>query len=421
MTNGTKVISYRTLVNGYSQTCLGSSLNPGQIIGRHLSRTWSGSDSPSTSKKPFVLKTYRYRVWTWNVRKSAYVAKYRTRRVKEYVQGVRPPMTENSYTCSITDDTDGLFFLTDRSQKCANGNTVYSAVSTSTYGHLSRPIGYYWGSNDDLALLGKLSNRIQGDSFNAAVFLGEGKESLQTIAQAAIRIRRSLRDLRHGNVLGATEALLGDRKRHSYNKSAKQMSDEYVSSNWLQLQYGWMPLLNDVYGAAGHLAYMQNRPQVLKYRARKERNFSVELKSGGTTESGTAFVGKTIKALVSKVDEVGLLGLKDPASLAWELLPYSFVIDWFIPVGNYLDRLNLNRSLTARYVTSYYYRQTSTSVYFDQSFAFGLATFNHTQIRTGRSVSSSLNVPLPSIKPWEKIASWKHAANALALLSQLKR
>jgi len=33
------------------------------------------------------------------------------------------------------------------------------------------------------------------------------------------------------------------------------------------------------------------------------------------------------------------LGLYDPLSVAWELVPFSFVADWFIPIGTYLDNL----------------------------------------------------------------------------------
>lgn len=33
------------------------------------------------------------------------------------------------------------------------------------------------------------------------------------------------------------------------------------------------------------------------------------------------------------------LGLVNPASLAWELIPWSFVVDWFIPIGPLLSVL----------------------------------------------------------------------------------
>jgi hypothetical protein len=35
-----------------------------------------------------------------------------------------------------------------------------------------------------------------------------------------------------------------------------------------------------------------------------------------------------------------------------------------------------------------------------------------------RTVSTSLDVPLPSWKPLSQVASWKHCANAVALLVQ---
>lgn len=33
------------------------------------------------------------------------------------------------------------------------------------------------------------------------------------------------------------------------------------------------------------------------------------------------------------------LGLLNPASLAWELVPLSFVVDWIVPVGPFLEAM----------------------------------------------------------------------------------
>jgi hypothetical protein len=33
------------------------------------------------------------------------------------------------------------------------------------------------------------------------------------------------------------------------------------------------------------------------------------------------------------------LGLTNPLNVAWELVPFSFVVDWFIPIGSFFDGL----------------------------------------------------------------------------------
>lgn len=42
----------------------------------------------------------------------------------------------------------------------------------------------------------------------------------------------------------------------------------------------------------------------------------------------------------SSVKSLVQLGLTNPAEVAWEVVPFSFVIDWFIPVGNFLSSLD---------------------------------------------------------------------------------
>lgn len=51
------------------------------------------------------------------------------------------------------------------------------------------------------------------------------------------------------------------------------------------------------------------------------------------------------------------LGLVNPLSLAWELLPMSFVVDWFIPIGGFLRQLTapLGLEFTYGYETKFAY------------------------------------------------------------------
>lgn len=42
---------------------------------------------------------------------------------------------------------------------------------------------------------------------------------------------------------------------------------------------------------------------------------------------------------------VGALGLNNPIGVAWELIPFSFVCDWFLPIGQKINQLALPRNL----------------------------------------------------------------------------
>jgi hypothetical protein len=34
------------------------------------------------------------------------------------------------------------------------------------------------------------------------------------------------------------------------------------------------------------------------------------------------------------------IGLINPSTVVWELIPFSFVVDWFLPIGNFLHGLS---------------------------------------------------------------------------------
>jgi hypothetical protein len=92
--------------------------------------------------------------------------------------------------------------------------------------------------------------------------------------------------------------------------------------------------------------------------ASAERTLITKKKSGYTNE-GESLHG--MKAKISyRVDDQRLQGLSklgfvDPKSLIWELLPYSFVVDYFTGFGKYLENLTASLGLTfiGGYKTSY--------------------------------------------------------------------
>lgn len=422
MTTGYIVRDDRFLANADWGKCIqfGSDL---KRVGTYFSKSWHGSDSgPSVPVQP------RYEVFRYNV--------YNPKTGKDTVRTVRcrTPATakvhrdEHPYYCEIIYTSDRLVYESYPGAGCSNGNTQYQFVSTESMGETVENYDNTWKPNDQLAIVNKLGDKISQQQFNMAVFLGEGRQSLQTIVQASTRLANSMKHLRKGNFRKAANELAGKKSSRTskINKNASgiAVTDDWVSARWLELQYGWKPLLQDISSAAAHFASMQNRPQRLIYRKGSPKSEPRDVTSSQqyTRVGGTVEHRVSIKAIVSKIDEVALLGLTDPASLAWEKLPYSFVADWVIPIQDYLQAINLQRSLSAVYVTSHMFKKVVT--FEEQIIPTGtmqthVANFNHTQIIVERTVSSDLSIPLPQVKSWDKIATFTHTVNSLALLSRV--
>lgn len=284
-------------------------------------------------------------------------------------------------------------------------------------------------SNDDLKLIGKLAERVRGSDFNAGVFLGEGHQTLNLIADSAIRIAKSLFHLKKGDLAGSLRSLIEGTSRkpikpYSTFKPFRPTQDA-MSRHWLEIQYGWRPLLSDVNAAAQSLAHFLSAPLQTRYSAKVEKEdlqpkvVQLDPLDGRTASSMSILKSK--KRMIIVVAEKGSipaqLGLLNPASVAWELMPWSFVIDWFIPVGQYLDARSFTSCTQASVITTTLNTSFTTPV-------TGLGTGNNRRnsaVVMARIIGANLpSVPLPSFKPLSKAASWEHCANALALLQGLR-
>lgn len=124
-----------------------------------------------------------------------------------------------------------------------------------------------------------------------------------------------------------------------------------VADSWLEMQYGWKPLLSDIYGASEELRDEDRRKDQI---VRVARVLTRTSEDPGYSYPGTEVQGSCLLSLkayafyrVSDETQVWLssLGLLNPLEIAWELTPFSFVVDWFIPVGDWLTGLTASTGM----------------------------------------------------------------------------
>jgi hypothetical protein len=130
-----------------------------------------------------------------------------------------------------------------------------------------------------------------------------------------------------------------------------------AASAWLEYRYGWRPLMADIDGSIQALrnsGYME--PQRLTARDGTTLKWSTKGKITPSV-SGTTSVEASYARYIEHKISAGLiyelydgsytqylkrslgLSLGDVPSTVWELVPYSFVIDWFTEIGPWLQAI----------------------------------------------------------------------------------
>jgi hypothetical protein len=119
----------------------------------------------------------------------------------------------------------------------------------------------------------------------------------------------------------------------------------------LELQYGWKPLLQDIHGACTELDRTEQDLKDSAYRVTVAKKVREDSKQIVTSSSWTGYKDFRRHMQMCKVrldyvpDNIELirlssLGLTNPAMIAWELMPFSFIVDWALPIGNWINALD---------------------------------------------------------------------------------
>lgn len=253
--------------------------------------------------------------------------------------------------------------------------------------------------------------------------LAESRQTVNHLAKSVRSLAMAYSAARRGNWAGVARALEVPVKRAHVGRSA--------SSKWLEYQYAWLPLMGDAYDSY----------ELFKHGLRKEAQIASSTRSlkdidsydVGPTTGRNSTRGRSVRTDFIKVfyrindsdlSALHQLGLINPLSIAWELVPYSFVVDWFVPVGSVLEALTARFGVT--FIDGYRGSTVESDVtvvprYVDDAVFRTASCSQRTRTQVSAFTRTKLNsFPLPA--PYFKSPfSTTHLLSALALVRQLWR
>lgn len=276
--------------------------------------------------------------------------------------------------------------------------------------------GTIMSANDELTLQSRLSEAVKGHQFNLAVSAAQGKQTVDMVVNAVQSIGGAIRDLKKGRFESAA-------RRFGVNQRPSQLSHKDISGRWLELQYGWKPLISDVYEAAKAYEAITNGPRTSRVSVSISREGRKDTSASPFNWTGNGTIKerwRIIYEMTEQLSNARSLGLTDPASVVWELIPYSFVVDWFLPIGTYLENLNTIPKLRGRFMTIKTRRFQCSAEQGPNPNVVWITkpTSFNSQFYFTRAVSTSLSVPKPSFESVTDAMSPSRIWNSIALVAQ---
>lgn len=205
-------------------------------------------------------------------------------------------------------------------------------------------------NNEALArYVGKVRNKQT--TFQGGTFVGELTQLLRTIKTPFRSARRGMHE--HLDRLEK----IGRRNRYASHLKKR----EILADTWLEFSFGWKPLMHDMDDAVQALAESSvlSDPDWHPVRAFGVSETVDDSSVGSTIGTSPGFTVSIVKRQIVTVIYRGLVDIgsysaKNPrrvgfdvsnwAPTAWEILPWSFLVDYFSNVGDIVNAASLAKS-----------------------------------------------------------------------------
>jgi hypothetical protein len=256
---------------------------------------------------------------------------------------------------------------------------------------------------------------------NLAQAYAERQMTANLLASSLNRIARSVSLLRRRKFKKAWQEIGGHPKK--------------LPGSWLEYQYGWNPLLQDIKGSVDALQRRQSLDDwIITVKGNVTEKGRLEDYPNPVLEWPCVRKTSWMRGYFVRLDynpgntflsTLSSLGLTNPALLAWELLPYSFVLDWLLPVGDWLSCLDAangfefhSGSTTRRRECTTFVKALTGKVTSANPYVVSRADYECSRREFDLERVIHLSSPFPNFPGFKDPFSLTHVANGFSLLSQ---
>lgn len=266
-------------------------------------------------------------------------------------------------------------------------------------------------------------NKLQQKKVDLGAALAELRPTVNGLAEIGLKLANLVWAIRKGHWEHARQILFGPRG----------LTPSDAGQAWLAWQYGIKPLMMDAHGLmeAFHKGILEKDLIVKVTRTVREDSTPLFVPTGPWTwAKQEGFVEDLVKVVIyGKISDAwkasaGSWGLSNPASAIWEGLGWSFLVDWLLPLGNFLDAMGatVGLSFLGGSMTTRKYAVLTYTVWPLVSGSVGVwekpPVTVYKLLATERTVYNDWPTPWPYVR---NPLSGTHVANAAALILALSR
>jgi len=203
-------------------------------------------------------------------------------------------------------------------------------------------------------------NRISPIYVQSLVSLAEMHKTIDMI----VNVASTLRNLRRALIRNASPSdiyqILGGKVKKATTKSK---SLDPITNRWLEYRYGWTPLVMELQGALKALDKSRNIKLRGTARGKAIKSFTSETSLSNRPLFNASPAFGNVDLLFTQHERVECrsyvlfevskdfqtardFGFTEVPLAMWELVPFSFVVDWFIPIGDWLEAVTPKLGVT---------------------------------------------------------------------------